>query len=76
MVKEKRVSPLFKIVNKKRFPVCDYYGICKNKAYKEVYQSLLKGKYKKNGWSYLCKKHFLQEQKRYKGKLPYANVEY
>ncbi|MEK6890687.1 MAG: hypothetical protein AABX03_00965 [Nanoarchaeota archaeon] len=76
MIKNKRVSPLFKVFNKKRVPVCDYEGICKNKAYKEVYPFLLKKKHKKGGWSYLCKKHFLQEQKRYKRKLPYANVEY
>jgi len=30
----------------------DYHGICKNKAYREVYPMLLKGKYKDKGWSY------------------------
>ena len=40
-------------------PKCDYYGNCRNKAYREVY-------YEKNGsmvWSYLCRKHFEQEKK-------------
>jgi len=31
---------------------CDYYGTCKNKAYREVFPSLLGGKYKNRGWSY------------------------
>lgn len=53
---------------------CDYHGTCKNKAYKEVYRSLLEGKYKNKGWSYLCRKHFLSEQKRFKGKLPYSGI--
>jgi len=48
---------------------CDYNGECKNKAFREVYPSLLKGKYKNRGWSYLCRKHYYQEQKRFKGKL-------
>lgn len=55
---------------------CDYEGICKNKAYKEVYPSMLGGKYKNKGWSYLCRKHFLQEKKRFKGKLPYCSAEF
>ena len=41
-------------------PLCDYEGTCQNKAYREVYPSLLKGKYKKRGWSYLCKKHYYE----------------
>ncbi len=47
---------------------CDYHGICKNKAYREVYY---KGKCndKKcmatSHWSYLCRKHFEQEKKEY-----------
>ncbi len=49
---------------------CDYEGKCKNSAYAEVYPSLLGGKYKGSGWSYLCKKHYIQELKRFKGKLP------
>ena len=48
---------------------CDYRRKCKNKAYAEVYPSLLGGKYKERGWSYLCKKHYTQEQKYFKGKL-------
>ena len=49
---------------------CDYGGTCKNKAYAEVYPSLLGGKHKNSGWSYLCKKHYQQEQERFKEKLP------
>jgi len=48
--------------------------MCTNKAYKEVYPFLLKGKHKNRGWSYLCRKHFEQEKKRFKGKLPYCEV--
>ena len=61
-----------KKINGKRVCICDYYGTCSNKAYMEVYPSLLKGKHRKNekGWNYLCKKHYYQEQKRFKGKLP------
>lgn len=53
---------------------CDYKGTCKNKPYREVYPRLLGGKYKNSGWSYLCRKHYFQEQKRFKGKLPSCNV--
>lgn len=56
-------------------PKCDYYGNCKNKAYREVFPSLLGGKYKNRGWSYLCRKHYHQEQKRFKGKLPNSDVD-
>ena len=55
---------------------CDFEGKCKNKAYAEVYPSLLRfsgKKYKKfkgRGWSYLCRKHYFQEQKKFKNKLP------
>ncbi len=69
---KKRIAPLFRIVNGKKTPICDYKGICTNKAYKEVYPSFL-GKNK--GWSYLCRKHFKQEQKRFKYKLPYCGVD-
>lgn len=61
-----------KIVLKKRRPLCDYEGNCKNLAYKEVYPSLINKS--KEGWSYLCKKHFKQEQKRLKNKLPYCSI--
>ncbi len=56
-------------------PHCDYHGTCKNKAYREVYPSLLSGKYKKRGWSYLCRKHYFQEQKKFKGKLPSGSID-
>ena len=49
---------------------CNYLGICKNKAYAEVYPSILSGKHKDKGGSYLCRKHYSQEQKRFKWKLP------
>ena len=49
---------------------CDYQGTCKNKAYAEVYPSILGGKHKGRGWSYLCRKHFFQEEKIFKNKLP------
>ena len=59
----------------KRVPLCDYKGTCKNKAYREVYPFLLKGKHKKKGWSYLCRKHFEQESKGFKRKLPYCTID-
>jgi hypothetical protein len=58
----------------KKYPHCDFAGTCRNKAYREVFPSMLAGKNKKKGWSYLCRKHFDQEQRRYKGKLPYSVV--
>ena len=64
-----------KKTKKKRHPHCDYGGTCKNKAYMEVYPSLLGGKHKDRGWSYLCRKHYYQEQKRYKWKLPACGVD-
>lgn len=57
-----------------RRKTCDYHGACKNKPYKEVYPFALRGKYENKGWSYLCRKHFLQEQKRFKGKLLYSSI--
>jgi len=71
----KRISPLTKIVHGKRVPICDYKGTCTNIAYREVYPMLLKGKEKKEGWSYLCRKHFEQEKKKFKGKLPYCSLD-
>jgi len=60
----------FKILNDGReFPSCDFRGKCTNKAYAEVYPFLLK-KSKSRGWSYLCRKHYMQEQKKFNGKLP------
>ena len=53
---------------------CDYHGECKNKAYREVYPSMLGKKYKNRGWSYLCKKHYYQEQKKFNGKLANCNL--
>ncbi|MEK6917605.1 MAG: hypothetical protein AABW51_01535 [Nanoarchaeota archaeon] len=66
----------FKILkNKREFPCCDFQGKCTNKACAEVYPSLMKNSNK--GWSYLCKKHYYQEQKRLKWKLPSClNVEW
>ena len=54
---------------------CDHYGICKNKPYKEVYPSFLGRKYRNKGWSYLCRRHYNQEQKRFKGKLVYCTID-
>jgi len=56
---------------------CDFLGECKNKAYREVYHMLLGGKYRNRGWSYLCRKHFYEEQKRFRklGKeLPWSKL--
>jgi hypothetical protein len=60
-----------KIRNGKKIPLCDFNGTCTNLAYKEVYPSLIS---KKKGWSYLCRKHFKQEQRRLKNKLPYSDI--
>lgn len=65
----------FKIINRKKIFLCDYKGKCKNLAYKEVYPNLLNEKNKNKGWSYLCKKHFKQEQSRFKNQLPYAPLD-
>lgn len=72
---DKRIAPLTKIINGKRVPVCDYHGTCANKAYREVYPSLLKGRHSNQGWSYLCRKHFEQEKRKVKGKLPHCSVD-
>ena len=72
---KKRIAPLTKIINGKRVPLCDYEGTCTNKAYREVYPLLLKGKKRKEGWSYLCRKHFEQEKKKFKGNLPYCSLD-
>ncbi|MFH0713787.1 MAG: hypothetical protein V1644_02870 [Candidatus Micrarchaeota archaeon] len=53
---------------------CYFGGNCKNKPYCEVYPGLLGGKHKERGWSYLCRKHFKEEQKKYRGNLPYCLV--
>jgi hypothetical protein len=63
-----------KILRGKKVFLCDYHGDCKNKAYKEVYPGMLK-KDKGADWSYLCRKHFKQERKFYKNKLPYSNLD-
>ena len=55
-------------------PKCDFLGKCRNKAYREVYPMLMKGRFKRRGWSYLCRKHYYQEQKRFKGKLPNSDI--
>ena len=72
---KKRIAPLTKIINGKRVHICDYEGTCTNKAYREVYPLLLKGKKRKEGWSYLCRKHFEQEKKKFKGNLPYCSLD-
>ena len=60
----------FKILKDgKEFPCCDYQIKWTNLAYAEVYLFLMKNN-KKKGWSYLCRKHYLEEQNRLKGKLP------
>jgi len=48
----------YKIISRKKRPLCDYHGNCKNLAVKEVYPSLLGNKHKNKGWSYLCRRHF------------------
>jgi len=65
----------YKFSKGKRKPLCDYHGNCKNLAFKEVYPCMLKGKHKNRGWSYLCRKHFKQEKKRFKGKIPYCGID-
>ncbi len=52
----------------KEFPCCDFQGKCTNKAYAEVYPFMMKNSNKK-GWSYLCRRHYLAEQKRLNGEL-------
>ncbi len=59
----------------KKVSHCDYEGICKNKAYREVYLGMLGGKHRDRGWSYLCRKHYYQEQKRFRGKLPNCSID-
>ena len=58
-----------KLKNRKEFPCCDFQGNCTNIAYAEVYPSAMKNS-KKKEWSYLCRKHYFQEQNRLKWKLP------
>jgi len=58
----------FKILRDgKEFPCCDFKGLCTNKAYAEVFPMLNKNT---NGWSYLCRKHYTEEQKRLHNNLP------
>lgn len=59
----------------KKWPGCDYKGKCQNKAFMEVYPSLLGGKCRNKGWNYLCRKHYNQEQNYLKGKLPHCRAE-
>ena len=74
MQEVKRIVPMYKIIHNKRVNLCDYHGMCKNKAFKEVYPMLLGKKYENKGWSYLCRKHFEQERKKFKGKLSYCSI--
>ena len=53
---------------------CDFGGVCKNKPFREVYPGMLNRKYADRGWSYLCKKHFYEEQKKFKGKIPWCSI--
>jgi len=65
--KNRTDEPIFRfkvMKNGKEFVCCDSKGICTNKAYAEVFP---KGK---GIWYYLCKKHYYQEEKRLKWKLP------
>lgn len=59
----------------KQTPHCDYESTCKNKAYREVYPGMLGGIHKGRGWSYLCRKHYIQEQKRSKNTLPACRID-
>lgn len=59
----------FKVIGGKEFPCCDLEGKCTNWAYAEVYPMMMKNSRKK-GWSYLCKKHYYEEQKRLRWRLP------
>ena len=54
---------------------CDFHGTCKNKAYREVYPMLMKGKEKRSGWNYLCRRHFTEEERRLKWKLPSCSID-
>ncbi len=58
----------FKVLKNSEWPCCDFHGKCTNKAYAEVYPSLMKKG--KKGWSYLCRKHYYEEQKRFNWKMP------
>lgn len=75
MVKRNEGPIHYKMLNGKKVPLCDYDGKCNNKAHREVYPFLLGGKHKNRGWTYLCKKHFEQEQKKFKKKLPYCTID-
>ena len=70
--KNKKVGSIikFKILRKGReFPCCDFEGRCTNITYAEVYPCAMKNNRRK-GWSYLCRKHYFDEQKLLKWKLP------
>ena len=64
----------YKIINHKRRHLCDYSGVCKNLAYKEVYPNLGKEN-EEHYWCYLCKKHFNQEKKRLGKTLGYCKID-
>lgn len=61
-----RVWEFFDEIKNYSLPKCDFQGKCKNKAFREVYPKL--SQISKNGWSYLCKKHFYKEQRGLKNK--------
>ena len=66
----------FKLFRGKQVPLCDYHGACENKAYAEIYPSLMEVEQKKErrklGWSYRCRTHFRHENKKFGGDLPYC----
>lgn len=54
-------------------PKCFYFRSIKINRLCREHFGHLGGKHKNRGWSYLCKKHFIQEKKKFK-KLPYASI--
>lgn len=69
---EKPKGPIIRFTqlrNKTWHPCCDFHGTCINKAYAEVFPMMKKNNAKK-GWSYLCRRHYYEEEKRLKWKLP------
>ena len=71
-----RAWEFFNEIKNYYLPTCDWRGKCKNKAFREVYPKL--SKINKKGWSFLCRKHFYQELKKFgkEGKkLAWAGLE-
>ena len=59
----------YKKFNGEEKPLCDYRGKCKNIGYAEVYFPKSEKNENSKGWSYLCKKHFEQEKRRFNNQL-------